>query len=238
MAAMYVSMASVTSKKTIFWTLPRGRGCLRGRKRREELLAQELPVLPVRRQVPLGREADALVRRADAQPVLDVGDVAPTLEEAQEVLALGALHAPDRRLVGEELLRLLVPQQADRRTRSTISAVCFSAKRAERLQARQVLARQLAESAPRPQLGLVEFQGGHVASMTHAGLRGRIREGRYYLCLPPTRRPMSVDATGRDPQPDPGGLVSSVRCMVIPYSCSLYWILRTLIPSICAALVV
>ena len=111
LAAMYVSMASVTSKKTIFWTLAKRRGCLRGRKRRVELLAQQLKVLAVGGKVPLGRQADALVCRADAQPVLDVCQVAPPLEEPEEVLALRPLHAPDGRLVREELPRLLVRQK-------------------------------------------------------------------------------------------------------------------------------
>ena len=81
-------------------------GRLPGRKRREELLAQKVEVLAVCGKVPLGRQADALVHGADAQAVLDVGEVAPPVEEAEEVLALGALHAPDGGLVGEELARL------------------------------------------------------------------------------------------------------------------------------------
>src|ERR1019366_9761152 len=77
---------------------PVRRGRLRRRERSRELLAQQVEVLPVGREVPLGREADALVHGADAEAVLDVREVAPTVEEAAEVVALGALHAADGRL--------------------------------------------------------------------------------------------------------------------------------------------
>lgn len=36
-------------------------------------------------------------------------------------------------------------------------------------------------------------------------------------------------------QRESGGFNVVVRCIEMPYSCSLYWILRTLISSICAA---
>lgn len=51
------------------------------------------------------------MRRADAQPVLDVREIAPAGEEAEEVLPLRPLHASDRRLVPEELPRVRVLEE-------------------------------------------------------------------------------------------------------------------------------
>ena len=52
-----------------------------------------------------------LVRRADAQAILDVREVAVAREEAEEVLALRLLYAPHGRLVGEEPAGLPVVQE-------------------------------------------------------------------------------------------------------------------------------
>ena len=97
------------------------------------------------------------MHRADAQAILDVGKVAPAVEEAQEVLALGPLHAADRGLVGEELARLRVRQE--KLVKGVHESVgVLLGEGAERPQAREVLVRQLAEGAPPAQLFLVDLE--------------------------------------------------------------------------------
>ena len=109
---MYVSMASATSKNTIRCTLKNAsRASSRSLISASKCVADELEVLAVGAEVPLRGEADPLVHRADAQPVLDVREVAAAREEAHEVLALGALDAADGRLVGEELAGLGMAEQ-------------------------------------------------------------------------------------------------------------------------------
>jgi hypothetical protein len=51
------------------------------------------------------------VRRTDTQAVLHVLEVAAPGEQAEEVVALQAFHAANGRLVGEEALRLGVPEE-------------------------------------------------------------------------------------------------------------------------------
>lgn len=131
---------------------------------REEVLVDEVQVLTVRAEVPLGREPDPLVRCSDAQPVLDVGEITSSGEEAEEVIALMPLHATDRRFVAEELERLRMPEE-ERVELLDDPVGHLLRERPKRLQTREVLVAELEERATAGDLGLVELEDGHVLAV-------------------------------------------------------------------------
>ena len=111
-----------------------------------EPLVDELEMLPVRPQVPLGWHADPFVCRADAEAILDVRGVAAPREEPDEIGALRALDAPDRGFV-QELPRLGMREQEpvevfDDRGGDSVG------ERAERGEPRKVLVGEREERAP------------------------------------------------------------------------------------------